>query len=488
MRWPKATALHRSELELAPSQSRTLHITLEQASTLTGQITNASKQPLAGALVHVFDKKPGTEFIAGNQLDYYEVFDHVSTKTDADGRYRLTGLTPGEAHVVVFAGGKRVPGRSAVYVRAVLQLQPGAETRYDASLGEGLTIQGRVVHEDGEPMGDVFVTINSDSSSERHVMTNDREGRFRFHCLSDTSYTIDVQYWDAPKGTPRLQKVGVRPSDQEVVLRAPFAKPKKLERGRVHGRIDDPFGRIQNEKAAIVLLISDSNWFREGRLANGRFEFERVEPCKLRLALMEKGNVIQQVGPFELKPGATLDAGVLHTTPGSPLRIGVQRRPGTESCELTLYLRHADFGRSTRVALGARATAELAQLTPGRYRVTGYPKGACRIERDLEVHAGRSNELQVVLRPGALCRFDIWFPKEQTAKSYRYVILDADGKELAEREGDLSNLRTRPFRASRTLPKGKYLFRFRTDNGLSAETPFAVTTLDAPVEKRLDLK
>lgn len=481
--------LWRGEVEIAAGQTAVIAPQLQASAVLVGTVTDDAGAPLEGAAIRVYDRAPGTSFVAGGQIDFDETFGYRGALSGAAGRYRLDGITPGVVHLFAQGNQKRREGVSVAYTRAELEVQPATEVTWNPVISDGLAIEGVVLYRDGLPMRMVFVTLVDERGGKEHVMTSSEAGEFRFLCLDASTYGVRVQYWDAPKGTPPLQASGIVPDRGRVELRATFDKPVKQENGIVIGRIDDVAGRLRNPKAARVTLQSDQRWFREdGQIVDGAFRFERVTPCRFRLGLMEGSVVIAQSDWFELLPAATLDTGVLRTEPAGSAKIFVTRQPGAEALEPKLYLRADEFIHSTTIELGRRVEVLVDNLTPGEYAVTGYAKGMVSLRGEMTVVVGQTAQLRLTLRAGALCRFSTWWPEGRVSARRKYRVLGTDGTVFHEYESDVGSAPTRPLLTSLYVPVGRWTVEFTTDDGLRGEADFEVENPTDEVPVRIDLK
>lgn len=108
-----------------------VEVVLRRAASLFGRVTRrADGAPVAEARVEARAKRAGHGFgLRGAR---------VLATTDADGRYRLDGLAPGEIHVDVEARSEASPNGIA------LEIADGATLEYDIALELGATIHGRV--------------------------------------------------------------------------------------------------------------------------------------------------------------------------------------------------------------------------------------------------------------------------------------------------------------------------------------------------------
>lgn len=478
----------RSSCQVEAGGSAEVNITLQRAGAIFGQVTKAEGAPFAGALVRAYDRAPGTSFLAGGQIDWDEMFGHFATVADEQGHYELTGVTAGEVHVFVQPGGGHFLDGPVVHQRTVLEVPPGGRVEWSPEVTEGRVLEGLVLYRDGYPMQNVFVTLSDEATGVERVQTNDRQGVFRFVNLDDAVYSVRVQMWDAPKGSPPLQATGLRPGQARAELIAQHDKPVKLAPGKVLGRIDDVGLRIRNRKDLRVVLASDQRWFRDGgQVEGGAFSFDRVTPCRFRLTLQEGEAVLAHSGWFELKEGEELDVGVLRTVPGGSVRVKAARGAGAETAAPTLYFRHDDASRSTVVTLtGDEQLVE--NLTPGHYKVTGYAKGLVSIKGEVAVAAGGVADLRLALTKGVLTKFEVWVPTDQVVAHYDYNIRDAAGIEFRSYGADFGSSPTRPFRISVTMPPGSYTIDYRADDVYVGEQAFDVADQPAAEPIRVDLR
>lgn len=482
----KGCGFWRSSCAIIDGETTEVTVRMAQSGTVRGIVRGPDEAPIAGALLRCYDREPRVPFIAGGQIDFDETLGYLATTAAADGSFTLADVSAGTAFVFAQPGGRPKWGEPVPYASAQLEMPAGGTIEWDPVLSDGRAIEGVVYYRDGHPMGDVFVTLIDERSQKRHVQTNNTNGVFRFVNLDPSIYTASVQYWDAPKGTPALQQAGIEPDRGRIELRAPFDKPVKLATGSVLGRVDDVGGRIQNPKAARVALMSDKGWFHDnGELVDGAFRFERVDPCRFRLALMEEEAALAYSDWFVLQPGAALDTGVLRTEPGSAVHLTVTRAAGAEQCAPKLYFQREGAPRSTVADLGHAHELLVPGLTPGIYSINGYASGMVAIEAGITVTAGATAELKLHLEAGRLYRFEIWLPPEQAATTYHYVITGADGRVFLERSREFGRTTTRPFPLLVMMPKGSWSISF-TAGELSAAADFTVQAGDEEVKVRLD--
>ena len=117
-------------VDLVAEQRSACDLRLPAESILTGQMRNAAGAPAAGVIVRIGER---------------QAFGLCSTVTDTDGRYRLSGISPGRCTVVA----SNLRGEFAC---RDLRVTAGDRLVWDVQLlAENLTVVGRVVDARGEP-------------------------------------------------------------------------------------------------------------------------------------------------------------------------------------------------------------------------------------------------------------------------------------------------------------------------------------------------
>ena len=482
--------LHRDEVTITAGQTTAVNPHLPASSVIHGTVTDGQGNPIEKARVSVFDIAPSTVFISGGQIGFGELFGHLGHESDAAGRYRIEGVTPGTAHVFAQRMEPRADGVSVAFTNTTLDVAPGTEQAWNPEISDGRMVEGVVLYRDGLPMADVFLTLVDERTNKERIITNDNNGMFRWHCLEASLYTLRVQYWDAPKGTPPLRATGIIPDRGQIELRATYDKPVKSKVGKITGRIDDVGGRIRNEQAVYVVLnYSNSRSFREVKVENGAYVFEKIPPGKLRITLIETACVLTQTDWFEVPPAGDVEAPILRTEAAGAAKITLVRPEGTEALEPKIYLKRVGDGRSTLVEAGRGTECASDNLTPGQYKITGYATGMVALRGEMTVHATVTTELSITLQAGVLVRISVWWPEGKTSANRQYRILDEHGKVFHEVDDVIwSSAPLRPYPVRQTMPPGRYSIEFSTDTGLRGEREFEVPSVDGEIEVRVDLQ
>ncbi len=149
---------------------------LEPGATVTGRVTATDGgRPVAGVTVTA-----GNSRFSSNRAN-------PETKTDSDGRYRLTAVKPGPAMISAFSDD------FAPAMQSVTTSLSHAATA-DFELEPGLPVTGRVTDPAGKPLKGVWIvtdTWNNARMFERELHTG-ADGTFRFEHMPTTPVETDI--------------------------------------------------------------------------------------------------------------------------------------------------------------------------------------------------------------------------------------------------------------------------------------------------------
>lgn len=203
---------------------------LELGATVEGRVLDAAGLPVEGALVHA--ERPPSEGTAVLFASAVGLPGSADVKTDREGRYRLDGLAPEEAHVVVAEADGRLPARSAP-TKARVDTPTWVA---DLVLKDGKEITGRVVKRDGAPVEGALVSVRARGRGfvgdpwremrRAKPLLTDREGRFRSTGLDDREVEIYVK----AEGVGAARKRNVEPGTRDLVIEL---EPLGTIRGRL---------------------------------------------------------------------------------------------------------------------------------------------------------------------------------------------------------------------------------------------------------------
>lgn len=133
----------------------------------------------------------------------------VSAKTDAEGRYRVSGLVPGRYQIVPVAPAHVAEGAEAERGRSLLLGAGETVENVDFRLTRGGVITGRVTGADGKPLVGEFVRVTVENSQrpahgyarpDRTELLTDDRGVYRVYGLAAGRYQVSVGSDGPPRG------------------------------------------------------------------------------------------------------------------------------------------------------------------------------------------------------------------------------------------------------------------------------------------------
>ena len=166
------------------------------AAVLLGEARTADQKPLYGATIRIIK----------DDADQPEV---KTASSDMEGRFRVSGLTPGR--YLVWASARRFPGA----VR-VLHLTPGESRLASFVFRPGLSLGGRVIGGDASPTPLRIQAFDASGGFLMEVPVS-RDGRFRLENLAPGSYTLHIQERDSIRPLKTFE-IQVPADDGEITL------------------------------------------------------------------------------------------------------------------------------------------------------------------------------------------------------------------------------------------------------------------------------
>jgi len=159
---------------------------MKKGLTVNGRVQNEAGQPLANALILSHDRYATTA--AGAALE-----DSTTARTNADGRFVLTGLAAGPRELTVTAPGygpERVP----------IEVTPEMTT-VQVTMRPGGVFRGQVLDEEGKPVEDAGIYCRRWKTQQGHIVSltgrTDAEGRFT---VADAPLKGELEFYVSKKG------------------------------------------------------------------------------------------------------------------------------------------------------------------------------------------------------------------------------------------------------------------------------------------------
>lgn len=322
--------------------------------------------------------------------------------SDAEGRFRVDGLTPGTT-VVLLAfhpelGSALQRGVSVGDAKVVVRIVPLARILGSAVLPGGEPAEGLIV--EARPRD---VRLRARLESWRRRFPRDR---FAYAGLPAGAYDVTIlsSRWYAERRGIRLEgreavdlgSVALRETAQ-VVGRVTTEKREPLAGARV--RIADGARAFVDPGAAPRAEVASG--------PDGGFRFEGLRPGKLTLRVSLAGYVPKDV-PVDAEPGATPLEAILER--GSVVSVTLVRPKPGEIPALRVHLVSPSDGRLDQAVLSdRRGRVAFRGVAPGRYSVLAAllaprgaagPEGAIVGRREIEVPPGGAPvDVKLEVRP-----------------------------------------------------------------------------------------
>ncbi len=340
--------------------------------------------------------------------------------TDAEGRFEVTGLEPGEYRLLLWREG------FADKTVAALPVQRDSRNEWAPIILErGAPIAGRVLTAEGKAIADAHVHVFPENGRWRFAATDD-QGRFRFE---DLPPAIPVDVGASAEGFIPAMGRRVTPPAANVTL--------ALSTGaRLSGRVEDAATK-EPVRAFTVALIS-TNAFgveppspRDFRSEEGRFTFESVTPGRWSVRISASGypSVIFPVG--EVTADQARDELILDIRKGLSLsgRVLDGRGRGVANARAVASAPESDLG-----AFSFFDGPETATDADGRFLLEGLPTGTSTIEVSHSdfltatrlVSPDTEPRVDVVLRAGSRVAGKLVAADGVTPVAGRFVRLDGE--------------------------------------------------------------
>ncbi len=421
--------------------------------TVQGLVTNAADgAPVAG--VHVSAQAVGIG------QGWGEAF------TDAQGRYRITGMSSGTYNLFLVLNGPRQKTTTA-RAREKVEVKPGTVVdRQDFALIPGSLLTGKVTDKStGKPLEGVMIGFYGPayprSGAAVQSATTNAEGVYQARVPSGTQYVYVMglpaaaaNRYEPPKEGADVTVGEDASLTQDFTLTPALAQNLKPVRGQVVGVDGKP---IPNARVTVQSVADDGSTLPEGNNVtadeHGAFRVEMVSPSvRLRARsgdLATEATILVQNGQeitLHVKPNVLFTlGGQVRDAQGKPL-------PGAR---VTLYEWWLDSGHSTRTTVSdGQGRFQLSDLYPDmRYSVSAEAKGY-----------GTQSSAVVQYKPGEKGETPaLQLPRADSVLAGRVV--DENGDPLAKQTVRMQGLAT-PSQEATTDAQGRFRFTGVVDEPL----------------------
>ncbi len=327
------------------------------AGCLQGQVRDAEGVPLAGVKVIAGRSPEIAEFQLADRVLLHQA-PPMQVRSDAEGRFTVSGLAPGLHPVVALSPGFAPTG---VFVQVARDPGAGLQLRLEACR----PVSGQVRDVDGVAVQGAQVMLRgADRHSHFHV-SSDREGAFRFDCVRPGRVLVAARQ---PGFIAVQRNLGEVDSAVELQLRRLHRIP-----GRVVDGAGEPLAGVAVRIRYPRPMSRAGDRSQTVTDAQGRFELPSTtaEPDRISLSLREPGAALwldrlpdvrwnQPGGAVEVVVDPSMRAnarlhGVLRTAEGAPLR------------RARVYLRRQGGGFFEVGRTGDDGSFQVGSFAAGRY-------------------------------------------------------------------------------------------------------------------------
>ena len=473
---PVRTVVQARAPRLAPGQSETdvtagqtveVDVVLPRGGSVAGTVRDAGGVPITDAVV-----------LAGPYGDFLSQQFH----TDAEGRYRLDGLTPCDAYPLsVEAHGKGAASTS-------IPIAAGVVAEWNPVLSDGTVTTGRVLDGSGRPRAkwSIQMSCMQIGLGWQDSTVTDADGRFTIRNCPNDSLRIAVTAaaigGEWPK-YPSAVRTDVRPGGPAIDITVHDRDlPTAFFAGTVLGADGRPAEGVQIRVRRADEQMSPYHFADP---ETGRFRVGPLPPGAYDIAVVTKGHPDVRLGRKDVEPNAELDLGTIRLVDGGILEVKAKREGGGTPARIWGEVFAVD-GASAGHLTGEGDVARCPALPPGRYRIrvheTVSPTETWMAFLDVEIRAGETTSIDATLAAAGVRTFRAALAAGGAPTGdVRIVVRTVAGAVVYDMSVPLSATRA----TSLALPIGSYVVEASTGEGLRADARIEVAaagTADEPVD------
>ena len=394
------------QLRAGGSDHRTIH--LQQGVTVSGRVTMSNGEPASGYVMAA----PPEQLVTGGARTR-----NVSTR--GDGSFRITGAAPGKL-VLAFRSDDGEARREVV-------ASAGDEVEWNPVLQSGVSLRGRVLDDDGQPVRlMVEATALVDGSIFRRMTGTDEDGTFEVTNIpSGARLRVDLR-----RGLFLIKSLpNVAPTDEPLVIRV-----SKASEAHIHGVVLDEHGApLAN---AVVRVHSDAQGGGVPQNTDndtGAFELGPMPAGDYHVRVEATGYAAARTPTRTLRDGETWDLGAIQMSRGGTLRVAYVG-DFVDVPEHVVRVHDEAGERAARVTIAA-GVGTSPPLLPGRYtlHIGGRGVGIGSRVVPFSIELGKQTQLDVPVQRGVRVPFEFSQAPRSSAR-LRVTITDAATGALCRRD------------------------------------------------------
>lgn len=191
-----------------------IQVQLGRGGSLSGRVVDSDGKPVARAKVSTHDNDWSDDaFTKAIGITYPTNATGAETRTGADGRFTITGLTPEVYQINVLASGY------TGFMRRDLRVTEGVDTPVgDIKLGRGGAVRGTLYDASGKPLvgGTVELRIADGDVPRQYSTRTSSDGKFQISNVTPGSYILTAMRPGGSEANPFAQAGDARNSETRV--------------------------------------------------------------------------------------------------------------------------------------------------------------------------------------------------------------------------------------------------------------------------------